>query len=497
MEENEDYINMNYLYNQSNPNQNNELENNLNALCEFNHNLSSIEKASSLPMSSVKTLKEKLNYIKIPYPPKNEIQLIKIENDNLIKYGRNSQYIDNYISALKIFSDYKFNQCGKCEKENTFFCLICNKNICEYCSIYCKRNNHKLIELEEFRKEVKQIKLKINQFIPKYFILPKEKESSEIIEKKNKIYDIMDGLEFEANNEIEEKPIEYTNDILLIQAIIEKNYNNYFHYLNIKECFNYLRKKYEDKIDFITIYYKIEDYRQKTRIFGKIFVNNNEDNCHIIIDGKKYNLMEFIEFKNNRKNKILEVKLIGVSKIIEASSMFDGCESLISINNISNWNTYNVKNMISMFRGCKYLESLPGINDLKTDNVEYMNNMFSGCISLKPLPDISNWNTSNVIDMSDMFSDTKPLNSELAISKFELNNFENFELISLNEIYNRNMNEKTLISKLDIFKRKLKSRKNIKKIQKKKENLEFNKLEDENNHLPDYQQFLERNNTFS
>ena len=46
MEENEDYINMNYLYNQSNPNQNNELENNLNALCEFNHNLSSIEKAS-------------------------------------------------------------------------------------------------------------------------------------------------------------------------------------------------------------------------------------------------------------------------------------------------------------------------------------------------------------------------------------------------------------------------------------------------------------------
>ena len=186
MEENEDYINMNYLYNQSNPNQNNELENNLNALCEFNHNLSSIEKASSLPMSSVMTLMEKLNKIKIPYPPKNEIQFIKIENDNLINYGQNRQYIDNYISALNIFDDYKFNQCGKCENENKFFCLICKKNICKYCcSIYCKRNNHKLIELEKFRKEDKQIKLKINQFISKYFILPKEKESSEIIEKKN------------------------------------------------------------------------------------------------------------------------------------------------------------------------------------------------------------------------------------------------------------------------------------------------------------------------
>ena len=42
--------------------------------------------------------------------------------------------------------------------------------------------------------------------------------------KKNKNYEIMDGFEYEANNDIEEKPMEYTNDIILIEVIIEKNY---------------------------------------------------------------------------------------------------------------------------------------------------------------------------------------------------------------------------------------------------------------------------------
>ena len=46
------------------------------------------------------------------------------------------------------------------------------------------------------------------------------------------------------NNEIEEKPFNYTSDIILIEAIIEKNYINYFHYINIEECFYYVIKKY-------------------------------------------------------------------------------------------------------------------------------------------------------------------------------------------------------------------------------------------------------------
>ena len=38
-----------------------------------------------------------------------------------------------------------------------------------------------------------------------------------------------------------------------------------------------------------------------------------------------------------------------------------------------------------------------------TSNVTNMRSMFNGCESLSSLPDISKWNTSNVTDMSCMF----------------------------------------------------------------------------------------------
>ena len=35
----------------------------------------------------------------------------------------------------------------------------------------------------------------------------------------------------------------YTSDITLIEIIIEKDYINYNHYINIIEIFNYMKKK--------------------------------------------------------------------------------------------------------------------------------------------------------------------------------------------------------------------------------------------------------------
>ena len=36
-----------------------------------------------------------------------------------------------------------------------------------------------------------------------------------------------------------------------------------------------------------------------------------------------------------------------------------------------------------------------------------MNNMFDNCISLLSIPDISNWNTNNVQDMNHMFDNCR------------------------------------------------------------------------------------------
>ncbi len=51
-------------------------------------------------------------------------------------------------------------------------------------------------------------------------------------------------------------------------------------------------------------------------------------------------------------------------------SLFDQCNSLISLPDISNWNTSNVTNM---------------------------SGLFNNCISIKFLPDISKWNTEKVL----------------------------------------------------------------------------------------------------
>ena len=52
-----------------------------------------------------------------------------------------------------------------------------------------------------------------------------------------------------------------------------------------------------------------------------------------------------------------------------------------------------------MFRDCNSLVSLPDISKWNTANVTSMSYMFSNCSSLVSLPDISKWNTANVKDM--------------------------------------------------------------------------------------------------
>ena len=99
--------------------------------------------------------------------------------------------------------------------------------------------------------------------------------------------------------------------------------------------------------------------------------------------------------------------------------------SLISLPDISNWDTSNVKNMSYLFNRCFSLISLPDISKWNTSNVMYMNCMFSFCKSLKSLPDISKWNTSNVKDMSYMFYECKLLSPLINILKWNISNVKN------------------------------------------------------------------------
>ena len=118
--------------------------------------------------------------------------------------------------------------------------------------------------------------------------------------------------------------------------------------------------------------------------------------------------------------------------VTNLSFLFCGCISLITLPDISKWNISNVLNMSSIFSGnslyillfglspketiirndildikyeCSSLISLPDISKWNTEKVINMSFLFMGCISLKSLPDISKWNTKNVKDMSFLLSE--------------------------------------------------------------------------------------------
>ena len=417
-------------------NKDNSLEKELKNFSEIN--LGTINKNTTTQMTSLETFKEMLNDIKVPYPNVDEIPLIKLKDEN---HFENDNNIDDYI--LTKFDDNKFNICRLCnKKQNKFFCKNCNKNICDICNSNCISNKHSLIELKELLDEAKENKKNINLIISKNYILPKEKENFDGIEKKNKNYEIID--EYEINNEIEGKLKEYTNDFIFINAIIYKNSNNYFHYINIKECLIYLRKKF----DYITINYNIKENDIKVRIFGENFVKNNKNICQIIYEDECCELTQFLNIKNLENNKILEIKLIGINNIVDASYMFYDCESLKSLPDIPNWNTKNVTDMSHMFWGCKSLISLPDISNWNTKNVTNMSRMFFGCLSLISLPDISKWNTNNVTNMSFMFACCKTLISLPDISKWNtidtmyMNDMNMFFLCqSLKMVGNKNISD--------------------------------------------------------
>ena len=137
------------------------------------------------------------------------------------------------------------------------------------------------------------------------------------------------------------------------------------------------------------------------KLFGKYFINNNINKCKIIIENKEQDISEYLNV--NKNDKFVKIKLKEIKTITNMSHMFHGCKELVSLPDISKWNTNNVTNMSYIFQGCSSLTSLPDISNWHTDNVKFMSNMFYGCKELVSLPDISKWNINNVTNMSYMF----------------------------------------------------------------------------------------------
>ena len=137
--------------------------------------------------------------------------------------------------------------------------------------------------------------------------------------------------------------------------------------------------------------------------------------------------MNSMFFKCSSLISLPDISKWDTSNVNYMNRMFYDCSSLISLPDISKWNTSNVNNMYDMFHGCSSLISLPDISKWDTSNVNYMHGIFHGCSSIMSLPDISKWNTSKINYMNDMFHGCSSLISLPDISKWDTSNIETME----------------------------------------------------------------------
>ena len=209
-------------------------------------------------------------------------------------------------------------------------------------------------------------------------------------------------------------------ELLSVSDVLFENSN-----ININKSF------YENNSNSIEEYNN-SDKTDKT----KTFYNDNLTQSTI-----QKNTNSSVYTKINDVNYLKEKIL---SNVTDMSQMFYECSSLISLPDLSKWDTKMVTNMNYIFYGCSSLMILPDISKWDIKNVSDMRMMFYRCSSLMLLPDISKWDTKNVTDMSWMFNGCSSLISLPDISKWAIKN-----IIHMNYMFNE---FSSLISLPDISK---------------------------------------------
>ena len=250
--------------------------------------------------------------------------------------------------------------CNKCENNK---CMLCEQD---------HDDTHEIIYFGKKLPKINELKLKLNEL--KKHIDKFKDNINEIINKINNVvnnfdnyykilFDIIDkydnkNINFEKLNNINEIN-NYSNNLIndLNQINSKTNIMD-----KLKNIFDIYNKIYSNN-NKIKIIYKInndeedndeeDNDKNQIKIFGEKFVENNKNNCTIKYEDKEYELMENFELKNiNNPKDNIEIILQGINNITNMSYMFSKCSSLISLPDISEWDTSNVTVMSCIFEKC-------------------------------------------------------------------------------------------------------------------------------------------------
>ena len=104
------------------------------------------------------------------------------------------------------------------------------------------------------------------------------------------------------------------------------------------------------------------------------------------------------------KTGLLEVYELDVSGLTSFVGMFEGCNKVTKLPDMTGWCTNKITSLNSMFYRCNNLSSVIGLNTWDTSNVTNTSTMFRNCNSIKNI-DMSGWDMRKNTTMSMMFRD--------------------------------------------------------------------------------------------
>ena len=100
------------------------------------------------------------------------------------------------------------------------------------------------------------------------------------------------------------------------------------------------------------------------RIFGEKFVESNENNIELIINGEKSKLISKYALNVGENDITIKIK----KKLTNLEDMFKNCNSLYNINDLKYLNTKDITNFGGMFYGCSSLSDIKALQNWNVSN---------------------------------------------------------------------------------------------------------------------------------
>ena len=373
----------------------------------------------------------------------------KLNNDN----AKQKQILKNYENIIKKYVDLSKILLFKLAQIHSLMKLEKSSKLDELISKFSLKN----LDLVKLSKVIDEELDKIKNYISKnkFHINENIIQNNQIINNQNIIINNEQLYQKKQvlipNNLNNLKKININNDEdILVNNIVD----NEKQFINKKNKIKNNLNEKEDKIDEIKI---LKDNNKKRinllyfsksnetcNIFGKKFVENNENNIELIINGNQNKLTDKFELKNGENL----ITIIINENLINLAHMFSGCKTLQDISELKNLDVKDVKDLSHMFYGCSLLSDITSLQNWNVSNVNNFSYMFNCCSSLSNIKSLEKWDVSNGVDFSYMFQGCTTLTDIQPLQYWNVSKANNFNrmfcrcssLLDLNPLKNWNTN---------------------------------------------------------